>query len=542
MTMIPQILMLLSGLTMFLVGVMKLSVDIHRIFDAKIRYYIKYSVKKPIYGVILGIISTFFFQSSSATTVLTVGLVSAGLISFFNSLGVILGADIGTTFTAQLVAWKITAISPIFIIFGGLLWILAKDKLKIFGEILFHFGMIFFGLFILSGVVEPLKNSPFLISILESAKNPFLGVFVGIVLVSLVHSSAIPISILIILSQQGLVTIDSALPIVLGANIGTTFTAILAAIGSNINGKRSALSHFFFKLIGTIAVFPFIAFYGSFLKTLTDDVGQQIVFGHFLFNLFLFFLFFWWLKPFSTLVKKIIPGEEQILSLWPEFLDERDLANSALALSYVRKELKREILLAQKMFNDGLGLILNFKKAKIRDIEYIEIVVDNLQSEIADYLWKISKNRLSLEDSKKLFSYTVMVDDIERIADQVLNIVHLARRKSEKKAEFSEEAEKELAEIKDILLLNLEDAISLIDEKDEKSNKERAMNIFEREKRVDVLVMRFRELHLERFKQGICPAEAGPIFIDILINLERISDHCENIAESFDSPASVLQN
>ncbi len=215
------------------------------------------------------------------------------------------------------------------------------------------------------------------------------------------------------------------------------------------------------------------------------------------------------------------------MPLWPEFLDEKYLLKTEEALASVKKELKREIVLAQKMFRKSLDLIDDFRVGKRRDIIYIELVVDNLQTEIARYLWKISKRQLSPESSKKLFAFTAMVDDIERIGDHSMNLTTLAKYKKQVKAEFSPAAKTELDEIKILVTENLENAVSLIERKDD----EKMRDIHRREEKIDLKVKGAREKHLERFHKGICQAEAGPIYVDVLINLERISDHCENIAE-----------
>lgn len=525
--MIEEILLFTTGLVLFLFGIVKLSTEVQQLFTVRIREYVKYSVKRPIYGLITGLITTVLFQSSSATTVLTVGMVSAGLISFYHSLGIILGADIGTTITLQLVVWKITAIAPLFVVAGGILWIAARGKWKMAGEAMFYFGLIFFGLSLAAQATYPLKGNQTFINLFRETKNPLLGVCVGLIFTSIIHASVIPISILVILGQQGLITIDNALPIVLGANIGTTATALLASIGASINGKRSAFAHFLFKLLGVTICLIFFPFFLSLLRALSSSVAQQISLGHLLFNLFVASVFIFLLKPISGLVKKVIRGPEEVLPLWPEFLDDKYLTKPEEALNRVRKELKREIILAQKMFFDSFRLLSDFREGKRKDITYVELVVDNLQTEIAKYLWKISSTRLSPELSKKLFAFTAMVDDIERIGDHSMNLVSLARYKHWKKAEFSEEAKIELNEIENLVAENLGEALFLVEKRDE----EKIKKIFACEEEIDLKTKEAREKHLERFHRGICQAEAGPIFVDILINLERISDHCVNIAE-----------
>ena len=525
--MFSQILLIATGLVLFLFGVIKLSTEMQRIFSVRIRQYIKYLVKKPFSGIGLGAIATAIFQSSSATTVLVVGMVSAGLISFFNSLGLILGSGIGTTITAQLVAFKITTIAPLFIIIGLGLWFLGKDKLKLVGSAIFYFGLLFFGLDLLSQGLSFFKQSPIFLNLIQETKNPFLGILIGFVFTAIVQSSSATTGILVLLSQQGLLTIAGAFPIVLGANIGTTITAILASMGAGKNAKRAAFSHFFFKFFGVLIVLPFLPFIISFLKSSISSVAQQIVAGHFLLSVIIIVVFVFLLKPFASLIKKIIPGEEKVLPLWPEWLDKRNLYNSKKALSAVTKELEREMMLAQKNYKEAVKSISKFNKSSMRSIFYIDLVIDNLQKEIMSYLDGLSRLQLSKEDTTKLFCYSSMVDDIERIGDHITNLVHLAEYKKSGKVDFSKEAENEIKRIQKLVAENIRDARYLIINKSE--NKIRA--VLKMEKEIDKLVKQARENHLNRFYKGVCLAMAGPIFNDMLVNFERISDHCVNIAE-----------
>lgn len=516
-----------TGLVLFLFGMIKLSAEMQRIFSVRIRKYIKYLVKEPLAGIGIGALATAIFQSSSATTVLVVGMVSAGLISFFNSLGLILGAGIGTTITAQLVVFKITAIAPLFIVIGLGLWFLGKDKLKLIGSAIFYFGLLFFGLSLMSQGLDPFKQNPIFLNLIQGTKSPLLGVLTGLIFTAIVQSSSATTGILVLLGQQGLVTIGSAFPIVLGANIGTTITAILASIGSGKNARRAAFSHLFFKISGVLVFLLFLPFVLAFLKASSHSVAQQIATGHFLLSIVITIMFIFLLKPFSSLMERIIPGEEKTLPLWPEYLDKKYLYNSKKALQAVVKELEREMMLAQKNYKEAIKLISKFNKSSKRSIFYIDLVIDNLQKEIMHYLDGVSRLQLSKKDTAKLFCYSSMVDDIERIGDHVTNLVRLAEYKSMWKVYFSKEAEKEIEEIQVLVGKNIKDAHSLITRR----SKSKIKIVIEREKLVDEVVKQARENHLERFYKGICLAMAGSIFNDMLINFERISDHCVNIAE-----------
>ena len=440
--MFQNILLFLTGLFFLIFSILKLSKEMQHIFGVRIRQYIKKLVKRPIQGVILGGVITAIFQSSSATTVLIVGLVSAGLISFFNSLGVILGASIGTTITAQLVSFKVTEIAPIFIIIGIVTWLISRgERNKLIGEAIFYFGLLFFGLNLMGQAMVPLRESQTFITLISQAGNPFLGLLLGFIFTAIIQSSSATASILVLLAQQGLITIEIGLPIILGANIGTTITALLASIGSGINARRTAFSHLFFRLLAVILIFPFLTYFTSFLQFSASNVGQQIANGYLFFSLLLTVFFFFWLKPFASLVRKIIPGQEKVLPLWTEYLDQRILNDPTKALQGVQKELHRGALLTKEMFLKAKELLEEFHSSGARNISHLESVVDSLQNEVMKFLDKLPKQKMTQTDVIKLVQYSSMVDNIERLADHIVNLAKLAEHKNQAKVQFSHQGQ-----------------------------------------------------------------------------------------------------
>lgn len=526
--MAKPVIFFVMGMVLFLFGMLQLSTGVQKMMSGRIRSYIRYSVRKPIYGMLVGALSTILLQSSTATTVITVGIVGAGLITFYHSLGILLGADIGTTLTVQLVVWKVTAVSPLLIILGGSVWIAGREKWKPLGAAVFYFGLMFFGLEMTSQATGPLKENADIISFLKEGRNPLLGLLAGVVFTAIVQASAVPISILVILAQQGLIGIENAIPVVFGANIGTTATVLLAGLTTNKSGKRTALAHLLFKVAGVAIALAVMPVFIDILGRLSAETGQQIALGHFLLNALILLFFIPILKPVSALIEKMVPGKEEVLPLWPEFLDESRLAAPEEALECVRKELKRELMLARRNTLDSLQFISDYKEGERRSIFYIELVIDNLRAEIVSYLWKVSSVRLSQSLSTRLFAYTAMVDDIERIADHAVNLADLSRQKHRRDISFTDEGNAELQEMIDLLKNSLEKALELIERRDMKA----IDRILDNESKMDRLVKESRDKHLERFFNRISEAESGPIFVEILINLERISDHCENIAQS----------
>ncbi len=521
------IFLFLAGLALFLLGMVKLSEQMQRVFSSRIREYIRISVRKPFYGLIMGLVTTIFFQSSSAATLLTMGLVSAGLVSFYHSLGIILGADIGTTLTIQLVVWKVTDISPVFLISGVCLYFIGRDRLKIIGEALLYFGTIFYGLSLIGQASVPLKDSPAFVSYFLSARHPMIGLLIGLAFTAIVHASAIPISMLVMLGMQGLISIDNALPIVIGANVGTTATALMGSIASDVNGRRTALAHLIFKCAGAFISMILLAQFIDVLKIASSSIAQQIAFGHFVFNFIIVVMFIFFLAPFSRLILRMLPGQQEVIPLWPEYLHTKYLGEPRQALVCVRNELKRQIVLAEKMCREALEQFIKFRTSKQRSVMYMELVMDNLQAEITKYLWGISCGALSEPLTKQLFTYSSFTYDIERIGDRSVNLAELAEQKSKRKAHFTPSANEELRTIGILVLENLNDAMKLVDEK----NIDIIRIVMERERRIDIKIKNAIGAHLERFYKKMCIAEAGPIYVDVLVNLERISDHCRLIAQ-----------
>ena len=526
--MIHGVLLFLSGIVLFLFAMAELSSTVQEhLTNFRIREYFRLSVRNPVYGILTGLITTILFQSSSATSVVTVGMVSAGLITFYHSLGILLGADIGTTLTVQLVVWKFTDVSPLLLIAGSLLWIGGRGRTAMGGKALFFFGLLFFGLGLVSQAAAPLRGDPTVLEFFQRASHPLFGILLGLGFAALIHSSAVPIALLVILAQHGLISLETALPVVFGANIGTTSTALFAALVANVEGRRSAVSHLLFKVGGTAACLLFLSPLTILLEALSSGIAQQIALGHLLFNGVVVLLFLPFIGPFSRFMEKVLPGKGDHIPLWPIYLDERLFTEPPRALEAAGKELARELDLAKKMYGKSIGLLNRYEEKERRNVTYIEMVVDNIRGALGRYLCGVARQPLSPERSKRLFIYSALVDDFERIADHSMNLAELAETKHQGNVRFTDFADNDLRRIISLVTENLKDARALLEKRDEMKIKA----IYDREEAVDALVREARDSHLARFYKGICMAEAGPIFVEILLNLERISDHCENTAD-----------
>ena len=524
---VKEILIIISGIVLFLIGMINLSSAVRKLIDVRIKQYIKYAVGRPLFGLLTGIFSTVIFQSSSASTALTIGLVSAGLISFANSLAIILGADIGTTLTVQFVIWRFTEISPLIITIGGLLWLTGREKWQTVGEMIFSFGLMFFGLDLISSVVEPLKKSPALIHLFTGTQNPLIGIGLGIVVTGIVHASAIPISIMVLLAQQDMISLENAVAVVMGANIGTTFTALLAGTVATRGGMRTAFSHLIFKCVGIGLCFLLMPFFIFLLKNISSQTAQQIALAHFGMNLVIVITFIFLLTPFAAMMQKILPGDDEILPIWPEYLDDKDIRNPQKALDNVHRELQRQTNLARQMYLKSIRMIAQYREAESKSLFYIDMVIKNIRKQIVKYLRRISAQELSEQFSKQIFAFTSMTNDIESIGIHVSAINRLAHQKAERKIQFSSQGETELKEIIELVSRNFDDAASMIEKPDIQKN----ADVVNREELVDVKVKESRDKHLARFHNRLCDPEAGPIFVEMLLHLERISDLSNNISE-----------
>ncbi len=525
-----QVLTLASaGVVLFLFGMLRLSHVIQRLFTDRIRTYIRYAVQRPFWGLLTGIVATILFQSSSATTVIAVGMVSAGLVSFYNALAVILGADVGTTVIVQLVVWKVGDLSPLFLVIGGILWTTAGQPGQTVGQALIYFWLLFFGLSLVGMAAAPLRDHPRIIAFFQEPGHPVVTFLASAAFTAVVQASAIPISMMVILGQYDLVSLENAVPVVLGANVGTAATALLAGAVADVGGRRVALSHFLFKAIGAVLWLAASPLIPSLLRGLSDNLAQQIAYSHFLFNLFIVAVFFFLLKPFARMVERLVPGESDVLPLWPEFLQERLLDNPGAALDGVHRELERSIALAQRVYRLAIPLREAYGEEIRRKVLYVEMVIDHLRREIVAYLRRLSCRPLSPLLSRDLFVYTAIADDIERMSDHIVGLVDLSRTKALGQIGFSRAAEEELEEIERLVGLNLDDAVTLVCSP--AGGQARRADVTRREEEIDVAVRQARDRHLVRFHEGLCRAEAGPVFLEMLIHLERISDHCQNIAD-----------
>lgn len=525
---------LIAGLGMFLYGMNVMGDGLQKAAGDKLKKIIEMLTTNRIMGVLVGAVVTGIIQSSSATTVMTVGFVNAGIMTLKQAIGIIMGANIGTTVTAQLVSFSIEKYAPIAIGIGVLFWLFSKNTtVKNFSEILIGFGILFVGMNFMKAAAAPVSEMQSVHNaMLYLSRNPLLGVLAGFMITGTIQSSSASIGILIVLASQGVLPITAALPVLYGDNIGTCVTSLLSTIGASRNSKRTALMHLCFNVIGTIL---FIVVLSRPIIRIVENadptnVPRQIANAHTLFNLVNVVV----LLPFSNyivkLAYKLVPineEEEDEKLATTKFLDDRMLETPSIALSNTVDEIIRMASRSTRSLNYAYDSIKSGSdELRSKSFDY-EQIVNSLQYDITNFLFKLTTRNLSDAERIKTDVLFHIVNDIERVGDHAENIAEISQELSDKNVVFSEEAIKELDLIFDIASNNFYDSITAI----KTNNLELAETVAQREKKVDLLEQSARNSHMARLHEESCSVEAGIYFLDIISNLERISDHSKNIVE-----------
>ncbi len=426
---------LMGGLGLFIYGMKLMGDGLENAAGEGLKNILEKVTSNRIMGVAVGTIITAVIQSSSATTVMVVGFVNAGLMTLSQALGVIMGANIGTTITAQLVAFKLDQIAPLFVFTGAAVVMFAKAKKRVeIGNIILGFGILFTGMGAMTSAMEPISSSPqFTQLLLAVGDNWVIGILTGVFFTAIIQSSSATTGILIALASTNAITITLAIPILFGCNIGTCVTAMLASIGTNKTAHKAAFLHLIFNVVGTIIFIPFIGYLGDFVATTSTDISRQIANAHTIFNITNAAV----LLPFGNLiikfVNKVIPCEDKIENLGPKFIDERFLETPVIAAGQVIKETIRMANKAKKNVQLSMDAFLTEDQQLINQVYENEKLINILEESITNYLVKLSKCTLSDKEKVIVASTFHIVIDIERIGDHAENIADLAIERKNKK-------------------------------------------------------------------------------------------------------------
>lgn len=527
---------LLGGLGIFLFGLNMMGESLKALAGNKIKVIIEKTTSRPVFGVLIGILVTGLIQSSSGTTALTVGLVRAGLMTLPQAVGVILGANIGTTITSVLIGLKIKDYAlPIIAIGSFLIFFFQGKKWKNLGGVFLGFGMLFFGLDVMGGNLKAIaKTTEFMNLINSVADAPIIGLFIGVISTAIIQSSSATIGILqtIYSEAEGAFPLISAVAILFGNNIGTTITAVLASIGGSVAAKRTALAHVLFNVFGSIFFFIFIGPYTTLIAKIAAWSGLEsydalvISYAHVGFNVASTLVMFWFIKQLVWVVSFIIRGDDGIIEIDVDSLEESLIADSPiLALENAKKVVMNMGEVTRQMFHTTVEYSFKNDRKLFDNGMQLEEVLDTIDKKAHDYLVKISMAGLDGQASHTQAEYVDTIRDFERIGDHCTNILQFFESRYDDKVTLSEEADKELRKLYDVVT----ETINVTLEAFYKDDKTLAKKVMEYEDVIDRLVIKNRKRHIMRMNNIENIETLDQLYIDILSNIERIGDHCNNI-------------
>ncbi|MDD6043139.1 MAG: Na/Pi cotransporter family protein [Eubacteriaceae bacterium] len=544
-----NILSMIGGLSLFLYGMSTMGDGLVMLSGGKLEKILEKLTEKRIMALLLGAFVTAVIQSSSATTVMVVGFVNSGIMNLAQAVGVMMGANVGTTITSWILSLtgiesgnvfvsllKPSSFSPVLAAIGIVCIMTGKDgsKKKTVGTILVSFSVLMFGMETMSDAVAPLKDIPAFTGMLTAFSNPILGIIAGAVLTAIIQSSSASVGILQALCLSGVVTYGTALPIIIGQNIGTCVTALISSVGANRNARRAAFIHLYFNLIGTVVfmglfytINHFVDF--EFLSTSANAAGIAVI--HSLFNVSCAIVLFPFANGLVKLATLTVPDKKTVEEKSSEpsvltALDERFLARPAFAIQLCKNAVDEMSELSREAILKAMEVISDYSEEKIRQVIALEQQVDHFEDVLGTYLVKLAGRDLSTEDSRLLSVMLHSIGNFERISDHAVNLTESAEKMHEQKLQATPQGMREL----DSLGVAIRDIMTLTTQVFQDRDYEKASNVEPLEEVIDNLVLEIKQRHVQRLRSGECSMEAGLILEDILTNYERVSDHCSNIA------------
>lgn len=547
---------LIGGLGLFIYGMNVMSDGLKAVAGDRVKRLLEILTNNRLLAILVGTVVTVIVQSSSTTTVMVVGFVNAGIMNLFQAAGVILGANIGTTITAQMVALKVTHFAPVFIGIGMLMLLTAKKKRqKQMATVILGFGILFLGIGLMSDAMKPLRgNQAFVDMLISFGNNPLLGLLAGFAITAIIQSSSASIGLLqaIALSGtfnavDGIATLSIVIPILLGMNIGTCVTAMISSIGAHVNAKKAALIHLVVNIVGSVWVmivlliidfvskgnnplYYFIQNISGF--TVIDgmevhNVTKQIANSHTLFNVVNMIILYPLMNPIVRFIDRLIPDKTDLEEKGPQ-LDRRLLENPSVAMGQVVKEVTRMGRLANKNLHTSIEAILRKDEALVEKVFRREKVINDFNKEITQYLvLLVNEGGIPDENQGKLMDLFSCVHDIERIGDHAENLAELAQYRIDNKISFSDLAVDDLKTMMELVEKVCKDVVEGFESQDSKA----ALSTIKIEDEIDAMEEKLRSSHIARLNEGVCSAPSGIIFLDVVSNLERVGDHATNIAQ-----------
>ncbi|MBR2950397.1 MAG: Na/Pi cotransporter family protein [Lachnospiraceae bacterium] len=531
-----MLLSLAGGLGLFLLGMKMMSDSIEEAAGDKLRSILEMFTKNKYVGLIVGMLFTAVVQSSSACTVMVVSFVNAGLLNLYQAAGVIFGSNIGTTITSQLVSINLSEVAPIFVLLGVIMIMFIKnEKVKKIGSIILGFGILFTGLTGMSSAMKDVREMPQIVDILHSLQNPLLAVFVGFIITAIIQSSSVTVSIVLLMANQGLLELNMCLFIIMGCNIGSCVSALMASVAGKKDAKRAAMIHFLFNVIGTAILFVvFMVAMQPILNLLHaisgDNPGRFVANAHTSIKIAQVVM----LLPFSNWIVKLtylfVPGEDHKIGYREQFalqfIGDHSLLNPATAVVNAINEMERMASLASDNLNRAMNAVITLDQEDIDEVYKVEENINFLNHSITDYLVSINEMPLPIEDVRKLGALFHVVNDIERIGDHAENVADAAASRKESGVAISKIAQKELGEMIDMVNAIIRYSVEMF----KTGNLSHMEDIIHLEDAIDEKERELQQSHIDRLTRNECSPEAGMIFSDLVSGLERVADHATNIA------------
>lgn len=532
------ILSMAGGLGLFLYGMRVMSDSIEKVAGARLRKILEVFTTNRFTGIIVGAVFTALIQSSSACTAMVVSFVNAGLMNLYQAAGVIFGSNIGTTVTALLVSFNLERIAPVILLVGVIMVMFCKSqKVKKMGEIIVGFGVLFMGLSAMSGAMSGMKESPFVVNILSSLKNPLFAIFIGFLLTAMIQSSSVTVSIMVLMANQGLLGLDMCMYTTLGCNIGACTTALLASLAGKKDAKRAAMIHLLYNVFGTIIMYVILQLamepvLALFYDMSGEDPGRVVALAHIIFKIFFVIVLTPFIGGIVKLTHILVRGDDEKVgyrdSFQLKYIGDKVVLNPATAVVEVMKEIDRMASLASENLNRAMNALITLDEEDIEEVYKVEENINFLNHAITDYLVKINQTTLPIEDAKMIGGLFHVVNDIERIGDHAENVADCAVRRKEGNIAISVDAQRELGEMLDMVNTIVRYSVEMF----ANGTKEHLQDIIHLEEAVDEKERELQEHHVERLTRNECTPEAGMLFSDIASGLERVSDHATNIAFS----------
>lgn len=526
---------LLGGLGLFLFGMNFMSVGLQKAAGARLRSILEAMTKNKIVAVLFGALFTAIIQSSGATTVMVVTFVNTGIMTLAQSIGIIFGANIGTTITSQLVAFNLTGIAP-FILFIGAVFVMfgKKPMVKKVGEVLLGFGALFMGISLMKEAMTDLKDYQTVMNVLGSMKNPILAILFGTIITVVVQSSSVTVSILLLMASQGLVDLPVCFYVILGCNIGSCTPAVLASLDAKKDAKRAASIHVMFNVFGMVIIGILLAFgmdyFESFILRISgSDIGRCVANADTFYKIFQTIIFLPLSAQFAELSRHLIPGEDEEEKEYQLlYLGKQNTFTPSIAVVEATQEIERMGTMARENLDLAMEAFFDGDQKKINRVYAVENQIDFLSHEITDYLVKINQLQLPVMDAKRIGGLFHVVNDIERIGDHAENIADAAVKSHEENMKFTKKGEREIREMHQKTMQILQESMEMFTTLDKKN----LPDILDLENSIDNMERELQQNHVRRMAKGKCLPMTGILFTDLVTGLERVADHATNIAFS----------